>query len=124
MPEGPLDIEHFRHKLIDLEQQLTDRSKQETETARSTEDERADPLDRGVVDDLKDNYLKLAESDSEVLTQVRDALGRIDTGNFGRCAADGQPIDERRLEAVPWAAYCVKHQDEREQREGLRTPSL
>jgi DnaK suppressor protein len=119
-----LDIEHYRHKLIDLEQQLTDRSKQETEAARSTEDERADPVDRGVVDDLKDNYLKLAESDSEVLTQVRDALGRIDDGTFGRCAADGQPIDERRLEAVPWAQFCVKHQDEREQREGLRTPSL
>jgi DnaK suppressor protein len=119
-----LDIEHFRHKLIDLEQQLIDRSKQETETARATEDERSDPMDRGVVDDLKDNYLKLAQSDSEVLSQVRDALGRLDDGTFGRCAADGQPIDERRLEAVPWTQFCVKHQGEREEREGLKTPSL
>jgi DnaK suppressor protein len=119
-----LDIEHFRRKLIDLEQQLTDRSKQETETARRTEDERADPVDRGVVDDLKENYLKLAESDSDVLAQVRDALGRIDDGSFGRCAVDGEPIDERRLDAVPWAQFCVKHQEERERREGLKTPSL
>jgi DnaK suppressor protein len=119
-----LDIEHFRHKLIDLERELIDRSKQEAETSRSTEDERADPVDRGVVDDLKDNYLKLAESDSDVLTQVRDALGRIENGTYGTCAADGQPIDERRLEAVPWAQLCVKHQEELEQREGLKTPSL
>jgi DnaK suppressor protein len=119
-----VDIERYRQKLIELEQQLTNRSQQEAERARAVGDERADPVDAGVVDDIKGNYLKLAQADSEVLVQVREALHRIDDGSFGKCAVDGKPIDEKRLESVPWAQYCVKHQEEREQQEGLRTPSL
>ena len=56
-------------------------------------------------------YQQLAQADAarNLLNQVRDALDRIDSGSFGRCAEDGEPIDEARLEAVPWSAYCERH---------------
>jgi RNA polymerase-binding transcription factor DksA len=28
---------------------------------------------------------------------------------------DGRPIEEKRLKQVPWAVYCLKHQQELEQ---------
>ena len=36
---------------------------------------------------------------------------------------DGEPIDEKRLDSVPWTPYCLKHQSELEQRARIRTPS-
>jgi DnaK suppressor protein len=55
---------------------------------------------------------------------VRVALRRIEAGTYGRCIVDGEPIDEKRLEALPWTPYCLKHQTELEERAGTRTPSL
>jgi len=31
-----------------------------------------------------------------------------------RLQVDGEPIDEKRLEAMPWTPYCLKHQQLRE----------
>jgi Prokaryotic dksA/traR C4-type zinc finger len=42
-----------------------------------------------------------------MLSQVQDPLERIKNGAFGNCLADGEPIDEKRLEAVPWTPYCL-----------------
>ena len=46
-----------------------------------------------------------------MLNQVRDALARIENGTYGHCLADGGPIDTKRLEAIPWTPYCLKHQE-------------
>ena len=42
--------------------------------------------------------------------EIRCALDRIAEGSFGRCLECDEPIPEKRLNAVPWAAYCVKCQ--------------
>ena len=59
-----------------------------------------------------------------VLRQVRGALQRIEQGTFGRCTVDGGPIEEKRLEAVPWTPYCLKHQQQLEAEQRTRTPTL
>jgi DnaK suppressor protein len=41
------------------------------------------------------------------LEQVVAALQRIEDGSYGQCLDCGEPIDERRLTAMPAAAYCV-----------------
>ena len=64
----------------------------------------------------------MADTDSAVLEQVRAALRRIDDGRFGRCVVDEGPIEPKRLDAMPWTPYCVKHQEQIE--EARRTPSL
>lgn len=51
-----------------------------------------------------------------LLTEVKDALKRIDGGTYGTCVVCGQPIPEKRLEAIPWAARCVKDEAQLEQR--------
>jgi RNA polymerase-binding transcription factor len=55
---------------------------------------------------------------------VRDALQRIEDGTFGKCIVDGGPIEEKRLEAIPWTPYCLKHERQNELSEPLETPSL
>src|SRR6266849_10588504 len=51
-----------------------------------------------------------------LLTEVERALGRIEDGTYGKCVDCGQPIPERRLEAIPWAARDVKCEELLEQR--------
>lgn len=41
------------------------------------------------------------------LALVDEALARLDGGTFGACLRCGQPIAPARLEALPWAAYCI-----------------
>src|SRR5437660_5112729 len=44
------------------------------------------------------------------LADVERALRRLDDGTYGRCEACGEPIEEARLEALPAARFCLKHQ--------------
>src|SRR5260370_13836332 len=42
-------------------------------------------------------------NEQALLTQVERALERIENGTYGKCVNCGQPIPEKRLEAIPWA---------------------
>jgi DnaK suppressor protein len=55
---------------------------------------------------------------------VRDALKRIEEGTFGKCVVDGGAIEEKRLNAVPWTPYCLKHEQLLEKEHPRRMPTL
>lgn len=42
---------------------------------------------------------------------VSEALGRFDNGSYGICAECEEPISPKRLNAIPWAKYCIRCQD-------------
>jgi DnaK suppressor protein len=46
-----------------------------------------------------------------LLKSVDAALARIDAGTFGQCLNCGQEIGMKRLEAIPWARYCITCQE-------------
>lgn len=48
------------------------------------------------------------------LRQIHAALGRIREGSYGACERCGEPVGHRRLEAVPWAPYCIGCQEKME----------
>jgi RNA polymerase-binding protein DksA len=58
--------------------------------------------------------LSLIENEQEVLEQIYDALSRIDKGTFGICENCGQPIAKPRLQAIPYAKYCIECARQRE----------
>jgi RNA polymerase-binding transcription factor len=122
--EAVMNIDKYRQQLLELERALAKRLAMDRDTARNTGDDQASAGDAARADELKDEYFGLAESDAALFDQVRAALARIDQGTYGQCAADGEPIEEKRLDAVPWAAYCIRHEQELEQRSDTRTPSL
>jgi DnaK suppressor protein len=45
------------------------------------------------------------------LQVIMDALQRIDDGAYGTCMHCGEPIGQRRLEAVPWSPFCIRCQE-------------
>jgi RNA polymerase-binding transcription factor DksA len=50
----------------------------------------------------------LSESTAAEISQINRALRRLDEGSYGDCAVCGQPIDERRLEALPHSDRCIR----------------
>lgn len=106
-----MNLEHYRQRLIELERSLSDRTRRALADARGQFiDSPHDVGDSAVANIAADEDFTDAEVDSAVLTQVREALRRIADGSYGKCLADGAPIGAKRLDAVPWAAYCAKHQ--------------
>lgn len=62
------------------------------------------------------NEQSLLVNEQALLTEVLRALKRIDEGTYGICITCGNPIPEKRLEAIPWAARDVKCEQALEQR--------
>lgn len=50
----------------------------------------------------------LSESTAAEIAQINRALNRLDEGVYGECAVCGQPIDERRLQALPQSDRCIR----------------
>ncbi len=44
---------------------------------------------------------------------IEEALERLEEGSYGVCAQCEKPISAKRLQAVPWAKYCVPCQEQR-----------
>ncbi len=56
-------------------------------------------------------FLNRNTLDIKLLRDVQDALRRIEHGAYGVCCQCEEPISPKRLEAVPWAKFCVSCQE-------------
>jgi len=54
--------------------------------------------------------LALLQNAQRLLQQVRDALGRLEDGMYGKCESCGKQIDPARLEALPYVTLCLRCQ--------------
>ena len=52
--------------------------------------------------------LSLLGGEEDTLDQIDGALKRIEDGSFGQCEECGRKIPQSRLEAIPYAAECVR----------------
>jgi DnaK suppressor protein len=55
--------------------------------------------------------LHLNVLDYSQLRLIEEALDRLDSGDYGICLSCDEPIPPKRLNAVPWARYCVRCQE-------------
>ncbi|MDA0666198.1 MAG: TraR/DksA family transcriptional regulator [Planctomycetota bacterium] len=55
----------------------------------------------------RDFQLGLIENEEDILKSTNEALTRIENSEFGACLECEELIPPRRLEVVPYAAYCI-----------------
>jgi DnaK suppressor protein len=72
----------------------------------------ADELDNLQLQQNRELVLHQLDLGSSVLRQVEAALVRLRSGEFGLCLGCDQLIPTRRLQVLPWAAYCVSCQEQ------------
>ena len=56
-------------------------------------------------------FLNRNTIDMKLLREIADALHRLDHDTYGICMECEEPISPKRLDAVPWARYCVTCQE-------------
>jgi DnaK suppressor protein len=74
-------------------------------------------LDEGDLSNLdlgRDLDYRLLTMCTETLKNVDRALERLDEGTYGTCEECGGDMKEKRLQALPFARYCVDCQREKE----------
>lgn len=71
----------------------------------------ADALDEVQRAAERELAIRNLDRESRLLREVRAALKRIDEGSYGICVYTGEEINLKRLEAVPWTAFCLKAQE-------------
>ncbi len=107
-----MNIEHFKQRLLAREQELIEEiSRLENEARESRSAEVEDPIDQVTSAEGKAAAFQESTLAAQTLSQVRTALQRIGDGTYGTCIDCGRPIEPARLEAVPWAAYCLADQE-------------
>jgi RNA polymerase-binding transcription factor DksA len=71
--------------------------------------------DLGSEEYLQDMNMLLAANEGQLADEVRDALLRLDQNTYGKCENCGRAITQERLNALPFARYCVKCAEELEE---------
>ena len=56
-----------------------------------------------------ENTLGLMDSERKLMREIDEALDRIENGTYGICEGSENSIPKARLEAIPWAKYCVEY---------------
>jgi len=73
--------------------------------------ETPDPVDLAVRNYSKNVMLAVSENESRQLVLIDEALLRIDDEEYGTCQNCEKEINPKRLQAIPWARYCIECQE-------------
>jgi RNA polymerase-binding protein DksA len=98
-----------------------ERASLRSDIAALAADNRASQDDAGIGNHIADDAtevfqrerdLALRSNSQDVLAQVDAAIERINEGHYGICARCGEKIAPDRLEALPYAIYCITCQSQ------------
>lgn len=95
--------ELIRQIQAQLGQSLTDEQQRRLEAAMDSGDQALVDLDREM-------GISLQEMRNRERQMIDDALASLEEGTYGRCAECDVEISEKRLEALPFARYCIECQ--------------
>lgn len=115
----PEKLEEFRRL---LQSQLDEILRNAGETVAEMTDEQEnfpDPTDRASLESDRNFELRIRDRERKLANKIREALARIDSGEFGLCESCGEEIGEGRLKARPVATLCIECKTEQERQEKI-----
>ncbi len=105
-----INLEQAKQSLLALKQELEARIDKIEEHTHNPQDDLNEHWDDQAIsyqeNDMRQNLLIEAQ---EELVEVKSALLRIENGSYGECLECEEEIESKRLQAVPYAKYCMKH---------------
>lgn len=109
-PKDP--FEKYRKRLLAKQEELLhDLSRNRQVTDESVDEQAQDMVDRATSAYTREFAFSLSESDRRTLLLIDQALLRLDQGTYGTCVHCQGHVQEKRLEAVPWARHCLECQE-------------
>jgi len=112
-------IEEFRQI---LQSQLDSLLREAEKTVTEMTDEKTnfpDPTDRASLESDRNFELRIRDRERKLIMKIREALERIDAGEFGICESCEEEIGEARLKARPVTTLCIECKTEQERQEKI-----
>ena len=78
-----------------------------------------DPTDRASLESDRNFELRIRDRERKLISKIREALDRIEAGEFGECDDCGDMISEARLKARPVTTLCIECKTEQERQEKI-----
>ncbi|HVW11416.1 MAG TPA: TraR/DksA family transcriptional regulator [Bryobacteraceae bacterium] len=103
------DLEKFRKTLEAKQAELSGALRNRDEIVI---EKAPDALDEVQLAGERELAIRNLDRDSNMLRQIRRALARIEDGSYGICLHCDEEISPKRIAAVPWAAFCIKCQEQ------------
>ena len=108
--KDPLD--KYRKQLLTRQEELIlDISRNRQVTDETVDEQAQDMVDRATSAYTREFAFSLSEADRKALLLIEQALLRLDHGTYGVCVHCQGVVQEKRLEAVPWARHCLECQE-------------
>jgi len=105
-------VKAYRDKLLARRESLFSQVTEAEMSSRERDLEATqDPADMAANAYTKELLISMSANDRKLLQLIDEALERVERGEYGECVNCGEPLTEKRLDAVPWARYCLKCQD-------------
>ena len=111
-------LDFFRQKLLTLKEDILKNASETTEHLRENILV-PDPADRATIEEEHALELRTRDRERKLLKKVEQALGRIESGDYGWCEETGEPNGLNRLIARPTANLSLEAQERRELRQKL-----
>ena len=109
-------LEYYKKKLQAKREELVRNIARTEEEGRSADDDpTVDLADKAANSYTKEFLFGQNNTDRTTLQQIDEALERIRTCTFGTCLNCETELQQKRLEAVPWASHCTTCQEKHEQ---------
>ena len=109
-------LDYYKKKLQTRRDELLKAiARTEQEGREADEDPTVDLADKAANSYTKEFLFGQTHNDRGLLALVEAALARIKDEEFGECGACHQELQQKRLEAVPWARNCTSCQEKHEQ---------
>ena len=105
---------YFRRKLIQLRDDMLANAGETTEHLREDTVVVPDPADRATIEEEHALELRTRDRERKLLKKIEQAIGRIDSGEYGYCDETGEAIGVGRLMARPTASLSLEAQQRRE----------
>ena len=111
--EVPQDrYQALRQRLQNQRDEILNMYKQDLRAGQeSADDGTEDIVDRANNAYNRELMFSLSDNERATLLQIENALRRMEEGIYGKCSNCGQNIALPRLEALPWARFCVDCQE-------------
>jgi DnaK suppressor protein len=108
----------FKKRLLEKHEQLADGVGRTALYGKDQEEDAIKDLgDQANSAYTREFFFELGNGDRRLLRDVVAALQKIDDGSFGNCERCSETIADKRLEALPFARYCIDCQRLVEQEE-------
>src|SRR5881409_332312 len=104
-----LNLKSIKEKLLAERELLIDKLKGNDLSVDDSET--PDPVDLAVRNYSKNVALAVSENESRQLSQIDEAIVRLDDDEYGHCQNCEKVINPKRLAAIPWARYCLDCQE-------------